>query len=37
MRGAVELAGLIGYYTMIAMTQLAHEVPPPAGRTAQLK
>ena len=31
--GAVELAGLIGYYIMIAMTLLAHEVPLPAGTT----
>ena len=30
-KGAVELAGLIGYYIMIAMTLLAHEVPLPAG------
>ena len=29
--GAVELAGLIGYYIMIAMTLLAHEVELPAG------
>ena len=29
--GAVELAGLTGYYIMIAMTLLAHEVPLPAG------
>jgi 4-carboxymuconolactone decarboxylase len=31
-RGAVELTGLIGYYTMIAMTLLAHEVPLPPGK-----
>jgi len=30
--GAVELAGLIGYYIMIAMTLLAHEVPLPEGQ-----
>ena len=29
--GAVELAGLIGYYIMIAMTLLAHEVELPSG------
>jgi len=29
--GAVELAGLVGYYIMVAMTLLAHEVPLPAG------
>ena len=29
--GAVELAGLVGYYIMIAMTLLAHDVPLPAG------
>jgi len=30
--GAVELAGLVGYYIMIAMTLLAHEVPLPEGQ-----
>jgi 4-carboxymuconolactone decarboxylase len=29
--GAVELVGLIGYYTLIAFTLNAHEVPLPAG------
>jgi len=29
--GAVELAGLVGYYIMIAMTLLAHDVPLPPG------
>lgn len=36
-RGAVELAGLIGYYTMIAMTLLAHEVELPPGKAPALK
>ena len=27
----VELVGLVGYYTMVAMTLNAFEVPPPAG------
>ena len=35
--GAVELAGLTGYYIMIAMTLLAHEVPLPAGQAAYWK
>ena len=29
--GAVELAGIAGYYSMLAMTLLAHEVLPPEG------
>lgn len=29
-RGAVELAGLVGYYAMIAMTLNAHAIRPPA-------
>lgn len=36
-RGAVELAALIGYYIMVAMTLLAHEVPLPPGKTPALK
>lgn len=36
-RGVVELAGLIGYYMMMAMTLLAHNVQPPAGTTPLLK
>ena len=36
-KGAVELAGLIGYYIMIAMTLLAHEVPLPAGTASYWK
>ena len=35
-RGAVELAGLVGYYIMIAMTLLAHDVSPP-GNALPLK
>lgn len=30
-RGVVELAGIIGYYMMIAMTLVAHDLQPPAG------
>jgi 4-carboxymuconolactone decarboxylase len=30
-RGVVELAGLAGYYIMVAMTLLAHDLQPPAG------
>ena len=30
-RGAVELGGLIGYYMMVAMTLVAHDLQPPAG------
>lgn len=30
--GAVELAGVIDCYIMIAMTLLAHEVPLPEGQ-----
>ena len=29
--GAVELAGMVGYYSMIAATLNAHEINPPAG------
>ena len=32
----VELTGLIGYYTMVAMTLNAHEIPLPAGVEAPL-
>jgi 4-carboxymuconolactone decarboxylase len=35
-RGAIELGALIGYYIMIAMTLLAHEVPLPPGKTPAL-
>jgi 4-carboxymuconolactone decarboxylase len=34
--GVVELTGLIGYYTFIALTLLAHEVPLPEGVGPQL-
>ena len=34
--GVVELTGLIGYYTLIAFTLNAHEVPLPAGVTPPL-
>ena len=30
-RGVVELTALIGYYTMVAMTLNAHEIPLPEG------
>ena len=36
-RGAVELAALIGYYIMIAMTLLAHDVGLPPGSAPPLK
>lgn len=35
-RGAIELGGLVGYYTMIAFTLLAHDVPLPAGKAPPL-
>lgn len=31
-RGAVELAGLVGYYSMIAMTLNAHDINPPGAQ-----
>lgn len=36
-RGAIELGALIGYYIMIAMTLLAHEVPLPPGMVPPLR
>jgi 4-carboxymuconolactone decarboxylase len=33
-RGVVELTALVGYYTMVAMTLNAHEIPLPEGVTA---
>ena len=36
-RGAVELGALIGYYIMMGMTLLAHEVPLPSGMAPPLK
>ena len=35
--GVVELTALLGYYTMVAMTVIAHEMPLPAGATPPLK
>jgi 4-carboxymuconolactone decarboxylase len=34
--GVVELTALIGYYTMVAMTLNAHEIPLPEGATPRL-
>ncbi len=34
--GVVELTALIGYYTMVAMTLNAHEIPLPDGATPPL-
>jgi 4-carboxymuconolactone decarboxylase len=35
--GVVELTALIGYYTMVAMTLNAHEIPLPEGATPVFK
>lgn len=35
--GAVELAGIAGYYSMLAMTLLAHHVNPPEGTPSVFK
>ena len=35
-RGAVELTGVIGYYTMVSMTLNAHEIPLPDGAAPPL-
>jgi 4-carboxymuconolactone decarboxylase len=35
-RGAVELTGVIGYYTMVSMTLNAHEIPLPDGAVPPL-
>ena len=35
--GVVELTALIGYYTMVAMTLNAHEIPLPDGAAAPLE
>lgn len=35
-RGAVELTGVIGYYTMVSLTLNAHEIPLPDGAQAPL-
>jgi 4-carboxymuconolactone decarboxylase len=34
--GVVELTALVGYYTMVAMTLNAHEIPLPDGRSPPL-
>ena len=34
--GVVELTALIGYYTMVAMTLIAHEIPLPEGAAPAL-
>jgi 4-carboxymuconolactone decarboxylase len=34
--GIVELTALIGYYTMVAMTLIAHEIPLPEGAKPEL-
>jgi len=34
--GVVELTALVGYYTMVAMTLIAHEIPLPEGATPAL-
>jgi len=36
-RGVVELTALVGYYTMVAMTLNAHEIPFPDGVTPPFK
>lgn len=36
-KGVVELTALIGYYTMVAMTLNAHEIPLPSGVEAAFK
>jgi 4-carboxymuconolactone decarboxylase len=36
-RGVVELAGVIGYYTMVSMTLNAHEIPLPEGASPPLE
>lgn len=34
--GLVELTALVGYYTMVAMTLIAHDIPLPEGASPQL-
>lgn len=34
--GIVELTALVGYYTMVAMTLIAHDIPLPEGSTPAL-
>ncbi len=36
-RGVVELVGVLGYYTLVAMTLNAFEIGLPAGETTELK
>lgn len=36
-KGVVELTALVGYYTMVAMTLNAHEIPLPEGAEAAFK
>jgi 4-carboxymuconolactone decarboxylase len=36
-RGVVELAGVIGYYTMVSMTLNAHQIPLPEGEEPPLE
>lgn len=35
--GIVELTALLGYYTMVSMTLIAHEIPLPDGQTPELQ
>ena len=35
-QGVVELTALIGYYTMVAMTLIAHQIPLPEGSKPEL-
>ncbi|MCC7426780.1 MAG: carboxymuconolactone decarboxylase family protein [Alphaproteobacteria bacterium] len=35
-QGVVDLVGILGYYTLIAMTLNGHQIPLPAGATAPL-
>jgi len=36
-QGVVELTALIGYYTMVAMTLIAHQIPLPEGAAPPLR
>jgi len=36
-RATVELTALVGYYTMVAMTLNAHEIPLPPGVTPAIR
>ena len=35
-QGVVELTALIGYYSMVAMTLIAHQIPLPEGSKPEL-